>query len=336
MSTVCTAAVCVSSAAAVCRSSCGQLLVERLGGRPVDEPGLGQVAVGLQLLHGLDGQRAVDPVDRTVVVADLLQLGLQRRRVRGHLLDRLGLLLVGEAARVGEQLSQAIWSANAAELYSAVASASGVASVIPSAVWARSSSACWTRSIVAGGTIVVVVVVAAARRAGRHARRGGDRLRQRRLGVDELLSGLGEGRLRRLDVRRRRRHRLAWLDEVGAARLDVADGGGVIGEQLAVAVERLDVALGVAAELLAGRLERLLRSVTPDSAAATRASAAATGSSASLVAGASVVVASSSSSPHADAKDDDRDQRGHGPAPPATRARAGRRTRDASMHRHGG
>ena len=81
----------------------GQQRVERLGGGPVDEAGLGEIAVGLQPLHGIDGRRAVDPVDRTVVVADLLQLGLQRRRVGGHLLDRFGLLLVAEAARIVEQ-----------------------------------------------------------------------------------------------------------------------------------------------------------------------------------------------------------------------------------------
>ena len=106
---------------------------------------------------------------------------------------------------------------------------------------------------------MVVVVRRWGRRAGRHARCGGDRLQQRSLRVGELLSGGGEVGLRRLDVVRRRRHRLPWLDEVGAERLDVPDGGGIIGEHLAVAVEHLEVALGVGAELLTGRLQPLLR-----------------------------------------------------------------------------
>ncbi len=42
----------------------GQQRVERLGGGPVDEACLGEIAVGLQPLHGIDGRRAVDPVDR--------------------------------------------------------------------------------------------------------------------------------------------------------------------------------------------------------------------------------------------------------------------------------
>ncbi len=53
--------------------------------------------------------------------------------------------------------SQAISRANAAELYAAVAWVSGVASVMPDAVVARSDSACSTRVIVAAGTSVVVV-----------------------------------------------------------------------------------------------------------------------------------------------------------------------------------
>ena len=77
--------------------------------------------------------------------------------------------------------------------------------------------------------------------------------------VDEFLASFGEGGLGRLDLVHRSHHRLARLDEVGASRLDIADSGDIIGEQLAVAVEHFDVALGVHAELLMGRHERFLR-----------------------------------------------------------------------------
>ncbi len=77
--------------------------------------------------------------------------------------------------------------------------------------------------------------------------------------IEELLPSFGEGGLRRLDLVHRSHHRLARLDEVRAGRLDIADGGDIIGEQLAVAVEHFDVALGVHAELPMGRLERFLR-----------------------------------------------------------------------------
>ena len=166
----------------------GQLRVERLGGGPVDEPGRREVAVVLQSLHGVDGGGAVDPVDGTVVVADLLQLGLQCRRVRRHLLDGLGLLLVGEAAGIveepepgdlererrrvvlGGRLRQ--WGRGRDPLAGFGRDPPRPAGRARSWPAGRASSSSWSR----------------ARRAGRHARRGGHRLDQGGLRVGELLA----------------------------------------------------------------------------------------------------------------------------------------------------
>ena len=64
VSTVWTEAVWVRLVAAACSSRLAGERVERLGGGPVDEACLVEIAVGLQPLHGIDGLRSVDPVDR--------------------------------------------------------------------------------------------------------------------------------------------------------------------------------------------------------------------------------------------------------------------------------
>ena len=209
-----------------------------------------KVAVGLQPLHSIDGGRAVDPVDRTVVIADQLQLGLQGRRVGGHLRERFGLLLVGEAAGVGEQLQPHDLERERCRVvlrgrlrqrgrFGDPLAGPGeiVLGLLDALDHSRSDDGRGRRCFRLG-------------RADRQAGRGGDRLGQRRLGVDQLLFSLGRCSLRHLVVLDRSSDRLAWLDQVGTGGLHVTDGGGVVGEQLAVSVERFDVALGVAAELL--------------------------------------------------------------------------------------
>ena len=312
----------------------GQQVVERLGGGPVDEPGLREVAIGLQPLHRIDGGRAIDPVDGTLVVAHLLQLCLQGRRVRRHLLDSLGLLLVGEAARIVEQ----------PEPGDLERKRSGVVLRRRLRQWSR------RRDPLAGlGEIVLGLLDAldrgrwnergrrrsrGSRRADRHARGSGDRFHQCCLRVGELLPGCGDGGLRLLDLVHRGRHRLARLDEVGAERLDVADGGGIIGEQLAVPVERLEIALCVDAELFTGRLQRFLRIGHArlrllDPCLGRRHQVLRLTRSRRLRRASIVIVAARRH------QEGDGDQRGHGPAPSDGRPRTHAPPQDASMIRHG-
>ena len=203
------------------------------------------------------GGRAVDPVDRTVVVADQLQLGLQGCRVGGHLRERFGLLLIGETAGVGEQPEPRDLERERSRV------------VLRCRLGQRGR----LRDPLAGpGEIVLGLLhpVDHGRRddrrgrrrlrlgrADRQAGRGGDRRCQRGLGVDQFLFGVGQRVLGDLVVVDRRRHRFLGLDQVGTGGLHVADRRGVVGEQLAVAVERFEVPLGVAAELLTGRGERV-------------------------------------------------------------------------------
>ena len=82
----------------------GQLLVERPGGRLVDESRFRKFAVGLQPLHGIGSQGTIDSIDLAVEVPGLLQRCLHRRGVRRDLCDGLGLLFIGQAPGVGDQL----------------------------------------------------------------------------------------------------------------------------------------------------------------------------------------------------------------------------------------
>ena len=184
----------------------GQQLVDRLGGGSVDEPGLAEAAIGLQSLHGFDGGRAIDPVDRTLVEADALQLGLQCRRVRRHLLDRLGLLLVAEAARVEEQpepcdlereRSRVVLRGRLRQWGRRGDPFAGSGEIVLGLLDALDRGRCNERGSRRGRR---------RRRADRHARRGGDRRHQCCLRVSELLACCGEGGLRLLDLVDRRRH----------------------------------------------------------------------------------------------------------------------------------
>ncbi len=82
----------------------GQHRIERRCGGLVDVTRLAETAVFLQLLHRCERFGSVDPVDRAGVQADLLQLSLQVGGVGSDLGDGIGLLLVAEAASIGEQL----------------------------------------------------------------------------------------------------------------------------------------------------------------------------------------------------------------------------------------
>ena len=130
---------------------------------------------------------------------------------------------------------------------------------MPLAVWARSSSARSTRSMVAAGTIVVVVVVPGVVELVGTLEAVATASDQRGLRVDEFLLCIGECGLGFADAFGRRRHRLARLDEVGAGGGYIADRGRFFGEQHAVAIERFDVAGCFAAELLACRGQGVLR-----------------------------------------------------------------------------
>ena len=119
-----------SSASAVARST---------------SPVTGRPSSSCSRFDGVDGLGPVDPVDGALVVAGGGERGLQRRGVVGHRGDRLGLLLVVEAAGVGEEPQPGDLTAKAAAFTCSVASASGVSSSIPSKAAARSDSACSTR-----------------------------------------------------------------------------------------------------------------------------------------------------------------------------------------------
>ena len=160
------------------------------------------------------------------------------------------MLLVGEAAGVGEEPEPRDLERERRRVVLGRRLRQGVASVIPSPVRARSSSACSTRSITAGGTIVVVVAVAGSVEligtldavAIASASAASASITSCSASARAAFAAHGP---------RPHRHRLAWLDQIGTDGLHVADGGGVVGEQLAVAVERFEVPLGDAAQLLA-------------------------------------------------------------------------------------
>ena len=159
--------------------------------------------------------------------------------------------------------SHATSRANTAELYAAVASTSGVESVIPAAAVSRSVSACFTRVIVAGGTSVVVVVGAAVVALVATLAAAACASASAACAAAKSCSAFATS-LWAASIRGRgRRHRFLWRHEIGPTGLHVADGGLAVREELAVAVERGDVVGRVSAELLLCRRERALGRVDP-------------------------------------------------------------------------
>ena len=138
----------------------------------------------------------------------------------------------------------------------AVASTSGVESVIPAAAVSKSVSACFTRVIVAGGTSVVVVVGAAVVALVATLDAAACASASAACACSQVLFGLRDVALGRVDRGRGRRHRFLGRHEISPTGLHVADGGLAVREQLAVAVERGDVVGRVGAELLLCRRER--------------------------------------------------------------------------------
>ena len=136
------------------------------------------------------------------------------------------------------------WSASAAELYAVPASTSGVSAVM---LFRRAGEIVLGLLDPCDGGLGHERRGGARRRWGggvRHARRCGDCLRERRLGVDEFLLRGGEIGLGGLDRVDRGGDLGLRLDEVGPQCLHVAHGGDRIREQMAIAIERVDVSRG--------------------------------------------------------------------------------------------
>jgi hypothetical protein len=74
VSTVCSAAVCVSSCSAACRPSSASVSSRARWVAASTYPGWRETVVALQPLDPIDGLRAVGPIDLTLVVARLLEL----------------------------------------------------------------------------------------------------------------------------------------------------------------------------------------------------------------------------------------------------------------------
>ena len=224
-----------------------QVVLERRRGGLVDRAGARQAVRLLEGLDGLDGRRAVDPVDLAVVVAGVAQRGLERRGVVAHRRLGLDLLLVGEAPASAKSRSHAISRATTAALNCWDACASGVSSVMP---FCAAFSSCSARShavdLAAGAS--GVGLLDGGRGAGWPT---AEVLRRRegRLGLRELLLGVDDGLLRGHGRLGARHGVLARLLEVAARIVDVSDGHRGLGEHVAVAVQRQDVVLARAAEL---------------------------------------------------------------------------------------
>ena len=127
--------------------------------------------------------------------------------------------------------------------------------MIPSDAAARLSSACCTRSIVRWGTKVLVVGD-----AGSAVLTGTLDAVAVATASAAWASASSTWALARPSCAALTSSAADVTDSLGSTRssprgVDVADGGGAVGEQLAVAIEGLDVDLGLAAELL-GRPRR--------------------------------------------------------------------------------